>query len=250
MRVSVVVTVCLALLLPAAAARAQTPDTASDKASDRLWTLTASAGLSLTSGNTNTSTINTSYDVSYRPSARNTFKSDALLIRGKTDGELSTNRLSLNVRHEYRVDGAYIVAKNQYLRDQFKEIGYLVSPTIGLGIRPVDSDDTTLSMDAGVGGVWEKDTGGPVNASGAVTVSQKLSQAVSATTTLTQSFSGLWKTQDLHDSLYTLGVSLAATISARTQLKVEGLTTFKNKPPRPDLKRNDVSALFAIVFKN
>jgi hypothetical protein len=39
--------------------------------------------------------------------------------------------------------------------------------------------------------------------------------------------SALWKTKEWDDSLYTFGVGVAATISARTQLKVEVLDVYK-----------------------
>jgi hypothetical protein len=38
-------------------------------------------------------------------------------------------------------------------------------------------------------------------------------------------------------------------MSTRTQLKVEALDTFKNKPPLPTIKANDVAVLMSIVYK-
>ena len=81
-----------------------------------------------------------------------------------------------------------------------------------------------------------------MRSSGAVTASEKLSQTLTATTTLTQSVAALWKTKDWDDSLYTFGVGVAATISTRTQLKVEVLDIYKNLPPVPTIKKNDVAA--------
>ena len=108
---------------------------------------------------------------------------------------------------------------------------------------------TKLSVDAGTGAVWEKNPGLDVRSSGAMTASEKLSQTLTATTTLTQSISALWKTKDWNDSLYTFGVGVAATISAHTQLKVEVLDTYKNLPPLPTIQKNDVAVLMALVYK-
>ncbi|HVQ13968.1 MAG TPA: hypothetical protein VMS40_10265, partial [Vicinamibacterales bacterium] len=44
----------------------------------KIWTVTASAGLALTSGNSNTSTINLAYDLTYDPQTKNVVKSDGL----------------------------------------------------------------------------------------------------------------------------------------------------------------------------
>ena len=219
-------------------------------AAPKIWTVQASAGLALTSGNSDTSTMNAAYDVTYDAQAKNVVKSDGLWLRGKTEGVLSSHRLGLNIRDEYRFHTrAFVFGQNQYLRDEFKSIDYLIAPTVGVGYKVVDSTATKLSADAGVGGVWEKNPGVDTRASGALTVSEKLTQTVTANTTLTQAFAGLWKTNDFEDALFTLSVGIAASMSTRTQLKFEVLDTFKNRPPLPSVEQNDIAVLMAIVYK-
>jgi hypothetical protein len=108
---------------------------------------------------------------------------------------------------------------------------------------------TKFVVDAGVGGVWEKNPGFEVRSSGAITAGERLTQTLTATTTLTQGITALWKTKDWDDSLYTFGVGIAAAMSARTQLKFEVLDTYKNLPPLPTIEKNDVAVLMAIVYK-
>jgi len=226
------------------------PVIAQPPAEPKIWTVAASAGLALTSGNTDTSTVNAAFDVVYDPKTKNVVKSDGLMIRGTTEGELSASRLGLNLRDEYRLSGrAFVFGQTQYLRDAFKDIDYLIAPTAGIGYKLVNSAATKLSVDGAAGGVWEKNTGFEVRASGALTASEKLSHALTPTATLTQAFAGLWKTSDLGDALYTFGVGLAVSMSTRTQLKVELLDTYKNKPPVPTVQKNDVAVLMAIVYK-
>jgi hypothetical protein len=102
---------------------------------------------------------------------------------------------------------------------------------------------------AGLGGVWEKDTGLDLQASGALTFDQKLAHKLTETATLTQSVGALWKTSDLGDALYTFGGALAVSVTTRAQLKVELLDTYKAKPPSPTVKKNDVSLLLGVVYK-
>lgn len=238
------VTVAGAVLLSGAPAWAQAP------AEPKIWTVAASAGLALTHGNKDSSTVNAAYDLAYDPQTRNVVKSDALLIRGKTEGELTASRLGVNVRDEYKLhDGLFVFGQNQYLKDEFKNIDYLLAPTGGVGMRVFDTMQTKLTVDAGAGGVWEKNPGLDVRSSGAVVAGEKLIQTLTATTTLTQSVTALWKTKDWDDSLYTFGVGIAATISMRTQLKVELLDTYKSLPPLPTIQPNDVAVLMAIVYK-
>jgi putative salt-induced outer membrane protein YdiY len=143
----------------------------------------------------------------------------------------------------------YVFGQNQYLKDQFKEIDYLVAPTGGLGYKLFDTAASKLDVDGGVGVVWEKNPGFDVDSSGAIAAGEKLVQTITSNTTLTQTFAGLWKMDDFEDALFTLGVSLAVSMSTHTQLKVEALDTFKNKPPLPTVQKNDVAVLMAIVYK-
>lgn len=220
-------------------------------ATPKPWTLAASGGLSLTSGNTDTTTTNVGYEVAYDAGTRNRARTDGLYLRGKNAGELSNDQLALNGRDEYRlVNGAYFFAQTQFLKDRFKEIDYLVAPTAGLGYRLTDSPLNRLSVSIGLGRIWEKNRGVDVAASGVLTFSEKLIKQISATTTLTQTLSALHKTSEFDDALYQMNVGLGAAITARTQLKVELVDTFKNKVPDPAIVRNDVALVVALVFKN
>ena len=211
----------------------------------------ASAGLALTSGNSDTSTVNLAYDLTYDPQARNIVKSDGLFLRGETEGELTAHRTGLNIRDEYRLtQRVFVFGQNQYLKDEFKEIEYLLAPTGGIGYKLIDTPETKLAVDGSAGVVWEKNTGiADTSSSGALAASQRLQHALTGNTTLTQTFAGLWKMEDFEDALFTLGVSIAASMSTRTQLKVEALDTYKNKPPLPTIQANDVAVLMAIVYK-
>jgi putative salt-induced outer membrane protein YdiY len=142
-----------------------------------------------------------------------------------------------------------VFGQNQYLRDEFKDIEFLLAPTGGVGFKIFDSMATKLDVDSGVGVVWEKNPGVEVDASGALAVGEKLVQTITSNTTLTQAFAGLWKTEDFEDALFTFGVSLAVAMSTRTQIKIEALDTFKNKPPLPTIQKNDVAVLMAVVYK-
>jgi putative salt-induced outer membrane protein len=241
----------ICLLSFALCAAAQTPQPPPPPPPEhKIWTVNASAGLALTSGNKDTSNINAAYDFVYDPLTRNVVKSDALMIRGETDDELTANRIGFNIRDQYRLTTRmFVFGQNQYLRDEFKDIDYLIAPTGGLGYKLIDRERTKLDVDGGAGVVWEKNPGFEVDVSGALTAGEKLVQTLTSTATLTQSFTALWKTKELADALYTVGIGIAAAMSTRTQLKFEVLDTYKSRPPTPDIKKNDVAVLMAIVYK-
>lgn len=217
----------------------------------KTWTESFNAGLALTSGNSDTSTVNLGYELTYGPQTRNRVKSDGLYLRGTTEGELSAQRLALNGRDEYRFHPrAFVFGQIQYLRDRFKAIDYLVAPTGGVGYRVFDTPATQLSFDTGLGAVWEKNTDEDVAISGAFTYSEKLAHQLTATTKLTQSFSALHRTNDFEDALFQVGAGIAATITARTQMKIEVLDIYKTRPPNPSIQKNDVAVIMALVYKN
>ena len=73
------------------------------------------------------------------------------------------------------------------------------------------------------------------------------SHKLTATATFTQSANGLWKTSDFGDTLYTIAAGLAATITQRTQLKVELLELYKSQPP-PGIEKGDLSLITSVVY--
>jgi putative salt-induced outer membrane protein len=213
------------------------------------WVTSATAGLALTSGNKDTSTVNLGYDIIYDPKTKNVVKSQGLFLRGKTDGDLTVDRLALNARDEYQLrQRMYAFGQLQYLQDQFKDIDYLVAPTVGLGYRLIDTEPTKLSVDAGVGGVWEKPLIGDVKTSGAITWAEKFSHQLSAVAIINESLTALYKTSDFDDSFYTFGASVATIITQHTQLKVEFLDTYKHLVA-PPIQKNDVAVIVGMVFK-
>lgn len=209
------------------------------------------AGWAMTSGNSDTSNLNASYDIVYDPQRKNVVKSDGLFLRAKTEGELTANRLGFNIRDEYRLTPRlFVFGQNQYLRDEFKEIDYLLAPTAGVGYKLYDTATTKLTVDGSVGGVWEKNPGFDVTSSGALAAGEKLIQNLTMTTILTQSVTALWKMNNFDDLLLTAGIGIAASMSTHTQLKFEVLDTYKNVPPLPTIQQNDVAVLMSIVYKN
>jgi putative salt-induced outer membrane protein YdiY len=214
------------------------------------WTGSFGAGLALTQGNSDTSTVNVAYDVRRDTGSKVLFKSTGLYIRGESEGELTTDRLAFDARVDRKLnDGTSLYGAVQYLSDEFKQIDYLVSPTVGIAQQLVKTDRTEFAVDAGVGMVWEKNPGFEVKTDGALTAGQNFKHKLTETAEITQRTAALWKMDDFDDGLYIFGLGLAANVTAQTQLKAELLDTYKNKPPTADVKKNDVAILLSFVYK-
>jgi putative salt-induced outer membrane protein YdiY len=214
------------------------------------WVGSASAGLALTQGNSDTSTVNAAYELKRDTGSPFVFKSNGLLLRAKAQDALTSDRLSLDGRLERRLSTrTSLFGATQYLRDSFKAIDYLVSPTVGISQLLVKDDRTELGVDVGVGVVWEKNPDLEAQTDGAVTAGQQFTHKLTATTELKEKAAALWKMDDFDDALYTFGIGLAASITAATQLKVEFLDTYKARPPLASVEKNDIAVLVSFVYK-
>lgn len=214
------------------------------------WAGSASAGLAMTQGNSDTSTVNAAYELKHDAGGPMVFKSAGLLVWGKAEGELTSDRLALSGRLERKFnDRTAVFGQTQYLRDSFKAIDYLVSPTVGLTRILFKNDRTELNADGAVGVVWEQNPDLDLQTDGAVTAGQQFTHKLTATTEVKEKINALWKMDDFGDALYTFGIGIAASISTKTQLKAEFLDTYKARPPFADVEKNDVAILLSFVYK-
>jgi putative salt-induced outer membrane protein len=227
-----------------ALARAEDPPPGKD------WSGDAAAGFSLTRGNSDTKNVNLALNLAQRLSATNVVKYDAFYLRGDSNGNLTVDRTVFGARDEVAFSAlTYAFADAHYLRDRFKEIDYLISPTVGVGHHFIKRDDLDLAAEGGVGVVVEKDSGFARNTSGALQARQLLTWKFSPTATFGETAAGLWKANHPGDALYHFEISLASSLTTKAQLKLAVLDDYKTRPPRAGIKKNDVSLIAALAMK-
>ena len=237
-----------AWLLPTSTVSAQQPPAQVEDPG--TWTGSAGAGLSLTSGNSDTLNFNVAFDLTRDPKTRNVMKFKGLYLRGEQDDATTVNRTSLAFRDQYALSTrAFAFGQVEYLRDTFKLIDYLVAPTAGVGYKVIDTEPTQFAVDGGLGVVWEKNPDFDVRTDVALTAGETLVHKLSSTASLKHAATALWKADDFADGLYTVSVGVAAQLTPRMQLSFDVLDTFKNKPPTPETRKNDVALVTAIVAK-
>ncbi len=214
-----------------------------------VWSGNVGVGLAVTSGNSDTSNFNLAFNVKHDPDNPHLMTAEAFHLRGTNEGVVSVNRSTFGVRDEYTLSPrALLFGQVRYLRDTGKQIDYLLAPTVGVGYKLVDTAPTKLAIDAGVGGVWERNTGLSTSASGAVNLGETFSHKLSDTATITQSINGLWKTSDFGDALYSFSVGLAASITPKSTLKIELLEVYKTLPPSAAVQKQDVALVTSFVY--
>ncbi len=135
------------------------------------------------------------------------------------------------------------------LHARFKLIDFLVAPAVGFGYKVVETMATTLSLDLGGGSVTERNFGGAATTTGAIQMGQTLTHELNSTASIKQATTALWNTNDLGSNLLTSSIGLATRISARFQLSVDVIDTFKSRPATAATERNDINLVVAITAK-
>ncbi len=233
------------IVLPAGAVVAQDATPARP-----TWVGSFGAGLAVTSGNTNTSNWNLSFKAKRDRQTGLILAADGLVIRGTRNGRPSTDNTVLNSRVELRfANKSYVFGQMAYLRDTFKSIDYFFAPTAGLSYKFYNAPDGSLSVDASAGASWESNPGKRLKSKSAVAFGQRFTRALSKTATLTQGFAGNVVANDVGDGLYATSVGVAASVTNRTQMKVEVLNTYRTTPPVSTIEKSDLSTLMSFVFK-
>jgi len=216
----------------------------------KLYTGSFGGGLAVTSGNTDTKNFNLAANVVRDPKTRNLIKGSGAYLRGSNAKITNLDRSAFNLRDEYTISGrVFVFGQMDYLRDKFKEVIFLWSPTGGVGYKLVNSDNTKFEVDGGAGGVLERNPGVPSTKSGSILVSESFRQKISSTATITESESTNWKTKDFSDSLSNFSVGLTTSVAKKLELKFEFVDSFKNKPPSALVKKNDTAFLTSLIMK-
>ncbi len=237
----------LALLFLAfpASSLAQAP-----QAPPKVYTGSFGAGLALTGGNSDTRNFNLAGELTRDPKKKNVIKLNGLYLRASAKGESTADRLTLGFRDEYTISKrSFVYGAFGYLRDPFKEISYLLNPQGGLGFKPLLTDKAEMTLSAGAGGVWEKNPGTDVHASGTLNAGEGITFKLTETSKFIQGFAGLWKTSDLSDALYHFNVALVTAVTKKAELKLEFIDDFKNVTPAPTIKKNDTALIISFLYK-
>jgi len=238
--------VCVALASPASA---QAP-AAAPPPPPPGWTGSIGGGLAITSGNSDTSTTNVSYDVLRDHGTNVIFKSTGLLLKGSNDGVSNVDRSQADARVGYALSPRLSAfGQTNFARDNFKAIDYILAPTAGLSYKVVATERTEWMTDGSAGLVFEKNKGLDVDTSGALIAGEKLTHAFAEKTKFVHAATALWKMKDFDDAFYTFSAGLLTSIAGNFDLKTEFLSTYKNKLTNPLLKKADQSIVLSVVYK-
>src|SRR5215471_4351522 len=143
----------LAVMFVAMSASAQVPPPPPP-----VWSGDFGAGLAITNGNTDTKNINLSLGIVRDPKKRSVLRLNGLYLRADKQGNLIVNQTQFTARDEINLTSrVFVFGQGNYVKDEFKGIRNLFSPSAGIGYKFINTDAMLLSVDNGAGVVWEKD---------------------------------------------------------------------------------------------
>ena len=161
--------------------------------------------------------MNVAYDVKRDTGSQFLFKSAASYIRGESEGDLTTDRLAFDARVDRKLNTSArrCSARCSTCSDEFKQIDYLVSPTVGIAQQLVKNDRTEFAVDGGLGHGVGKEPRLRATTDGALTAGQNFKHKLTTTAEVTQRTAALWKMDDFDDGLYIFGVAWRRTSARR-----------------------------------
>jgi putative salt-induced outer membrane protein len=219
-------------------------------AATKLYTGSFGGGFAVTGGNTDTKNFNLAFDMVRDPKTKNLIKAKAAYLRGSENKFTNLDRAAAGLRDEYTVTGKmFVFGQMDYLRDRFKGIVFIWSPSGGVGYKLVDSDATKFEVSGGAGGILEKDSGFESAKSGTLIAGESFRHKLSTTATFTESETTLWKTKDYGDSLTTFSAGVTTSIAKKLELQLQFVDSYKNKPASALLKKNDTGVVLTFLVK-
>jgi putative salt-induced outer membrane protein YdiY len=214
------------------------------------WRVSVGGGLSLTGGNTDTSSYNLTANVTHDPRRKNVFRGELLYLRASENDEATVERSLAALRDEYALGArVFVFGQLGYQRDRFKQLDYLIAPMVGAGIKAVDRPELLVSFDGSAGGAFERLEDRDGTADLALGASQRVEWRPAPTTTLFEKAGALWKTDDFGDAYYRFELGLAATLVQRLELKIAFADDYKTRPADPTLEKNDTSLIASLLYK-
>lgn len=214
-----------------------------------LWEATAGLGLSLTSGNTDTTSLTTNIQViQYLEFWEMQYKFDG--IKQKNEGQTTANNKNYAIKGQYKLqkENAFMFAEGKRLEDDFGPFAENNTISVGYGQRLYKSKDLLIRADIGPGYTRYKfNESGETDSSSIVHVAGNLKWKISKSADFTQS---LIFDQQLSDDKNLLVVSqstLGARINGSLKMTLDVKIT-NNSEVQPGKKETDTITSVNLVY--
>jgi len=210
------------------------------------WDAVAGLGLSLTSGNTDTLLLSGDLTLA-RTWGDNELGVEGAFIYGENDSEVSSE-FALARAHYNRIiaDPFYFGVVGGFLHDDLADLNYKISVMPALGVHLINNDTTKLSIEAGVGYVWE-DQGGVTDEYVGFRAAQSFSYALSERSSIYETIEYLSELEDFENYSLVAEAGIVTRLTEKLSLKTLVRGTYDNTVPA-DIDDTDWSLITSLSY--
>lgn len=215
------------------------------------WSGDVSVGFSLARGNTDTTNFSVSFSAKRKISKKIEWFNTGLFLLGRVDGKTEAESLGLGSRVNWQYSKRFFAYfELQGFRDRFKNYGYRILPSVGIGYKILTGEKMTLSANTGIARVFTKylDTG-LIDSYTGVAIGNQFAWKLSETAELSQQLTINSDISDLDNYFARFEVNLAANIAAGWALKLAFIDNYDNNPIGKGIKKNDIAFLAGLSKK-
>jgi len=216
------------------------------------WTGDAALSLSITSGNTQTSSVAFSFAAKRPFPEKLELENSGFFLLSKISGTTNAESMGLGSRLNWKhSDRFFSYYELQAVRDRFKNYDYRILPNVGVGYKVHLSEKGELSFTAGLAEVFTKyhDSGERDSYAG-LTLGDKFSWKLSPTAELSQQLVINAEASDLNHYFARLEISLSAALSNQLALKLTFVDNYDNEPVGEGIEKNDIHLMAGISLKH
>lgn len=230
-----------------AAQEAGSEQAASEKKKSK-WERSASLGLTVTQGNSDTALL-TSNILGIRKWSQNEIRLGADGTYGEVQSTTSTESLHgfAQYNRTFRGDRAFSYARLDAIHDAIANVDYRLTLGPGAGYSFIKTEKTTLSIEVGPSYVLEKQ-GGIERSYGAVRLAERFERSLSERARIWQSLELLPQVDDLNNFLVNAELGIEADLTEKLTLRAFIQDTYDNDPAL-GRKENDLKLVTAIGYK-
>jgi putative salt-induced outer membrane protein YdiY len=212
------------------------------------WNQSVSAGLTLTSGNSESLLATIKY-LADKKSAKNEFSIDADVAYGKANDVQNANTIHGFAQWNHLFsERAYSYARLEGLHDDIAAIRYRVTLSGGAGYYFIKNADTSLSAEAGPGIITEKLGDSTPYTFATLRIGEKFEHKFNPGARVWQTAEILPQVDKWKNYIFNFELGAEAALSKSLSLQVVLDDTY-NSEPASGLKRNDIKLVSGVSYK-
>jgi len=211
------------------------------------WESVAALGFSRNSGNSDSMSLNISWDSEYRSDEREFFFEIAQALQennGVTSEDQTTSRTQYN---HFLNEHSYLGATLGVLRDDQADIDYRITPGLIAGHYVIKNDTTKLAFEAGPAYTF-RSIGGVTDNYPSIVAAERFSHKFSSRFSFKQAVEFISDVTDFENHSLLVTSSFDTKISDRMSWRVGGNFSFENQPAA-GREKQDISLTSSIAVK-